>query len=249
LWLHELLDVAFKNRHREIIFYLLDLISTRIDRALLNGLLCIGADGCPVDTLQLLLTKYRCDVNYEKDGRRPLQIAATNGFLDIVKFFASVPNIDVNALSDTAPPALHQTANAGLAEIVEFLLTVDGIDINARDTRGLTALHYAARWNQVDVIRLLLETPGIDLTIVEERTVFLSLFFKHSLIMWFVSKSSSSCRSFWTVRGSILINRIRMVSQSSIWHCGRKMRNCGVHSLKEVPSIHQSRQQKAFVFN
>jgi hypothetical protein len=186
------------------------LISIRIDPAILNALVWIGADGCPVATMELLFTRYGCDVNYEKEGRRPIQIAAKNGFLDLVKYFASVPNVDVNALTDVAPPALHQAANEGLTEIVEFLLTVDGIDVNSRDAKGLTALHYAARWNQVDVIKLLLQMPGVDLTIVEERTVFRFLSSKHLRTMSSTSKSLNCCHSFSKIRRLISISRINM---------------------------------------
>jgi ankyrin repeat protein len=182
-FLQNLLHQAFVNCHREIIFYLLEIIEVRLEMSVLNRCLSIAAAGCPVDVVSTLVTEYHCDVNSHCEGFAPLQIAAKGGFLELVKYFARHPNIDINAATEIAAPALHQAANEGLSEIVAFLLTVDGIDVNAQDTKGFTALHCAARWNQMDVVRLLLQVPGIDLTIVEDRTVFLMLFCK-PLFMW-----------------------------------------------------------------
>jgi hypothetical protein len=188
-FLQRLLEDAFAVRHREIIFYLLDLIEERMEPAFLNKCLSIAANGCPLDTVRVLVEDYKCDVNTERDGWMPIQTAAKGGFLELVQYFASVPGVALNTGTEVAPPALLQAANDGLADVVAFLLTVPGIDVNARNSKGETALHCAARWNQMDVIKLLLQVPGIDLTIVEDRTVFSFLSCKLSSIRQSIGKS------------------------------------------------------------
>jgi ankyrin repeat protein len=178
-FLQNLLEQALSNGHAEVIFYLLDLIAVRLEQQVIDRYVCIAADGCPVSVVELLVSGYHGDPGAMKEGWRPLQIAAKGGFQELVQYFAGFPNVDLNAGTEVAAPALHQAANEGLSEIVKFLLTVEGVDVNARDAKGFTALHCAARWNQMEVLRLLLEVPGIDLSAVDDRNVCLLFPCKH----------------------------------------------------------------------
>jgi ankyrin repeat protein len=128
-----------------------------------------AARGESVPTMRFFFEHTPADVNWVVDGWRPIQIAARNGSLGLVKYLASLPGVNLNEPTEQGGLALHQAAAGGHADVVAFLLTLDGIDINARDTKGNTALHWAARWSQLDITRILLDCPGIDTAATDER--------------------------------------------------------------------------------
>ena len=72
----------------------------------------------------------------DKDGRTPLQLAARNGNIEVVKFLVS-EEADVNARDKHGATPLHWVKSV---EVAEFLVS-KGADVSARDNDGDTPLY------------------------------------------------------------------------------------------------------------
>jgi ankyrin repeat protein len=80
----------------------------------------------------------------DKDGDIALILAASKGYLEVVKKLLTYPNIDINAKNKKGDTALICAAIRGRLDVVKELLTYPNIDINAKDKDNDTALMCAA---------------------------------------------------------------------------------------------------------
>lgn len=92
-----------------------------------------------------------------ENGFTPLQLAVTNGYIDIVQYLLTT-KADVNARNNYGGTPLHLAAmvKGQHGDLVEMLLA-HGADVNACDAHALTPLHYAALVDNPDAVRLLLD--------------------------------------------------------------------------------------------
>ena len=111
---------------------------------------------------QLLVELTHEDLNMQDDfGRTPISIAASKGHLDLVDYFLSLKNLNINAgLGSRTGTVLHVASACGHTEIVCKVLELGG-NVASSTVKGLTALHIAAGKGRIGIIRLLL-TAGSD---------------------------------------------------------------------------------------
>jgi ankyrin repeat protein len=97
--------------------------------------------------------------SFRNPSLNPLQIAASNGDLELVEYFVAA-NADVNwpASEYNGRTALQKAVENRHMHIVEFLLK-NGANINApaRSKNGVTALQAAVSQNHLDLVEFLLE--------------------------------------------------------------------------------------------
>ena len=88
-------------------------------------------------------------------GVSSLACAAKHGHIDIVKFLASLPIIDVNVADNCSRTPIFWAAQYGHLNAVRFLASLPNTKVNATDRHGWTPMHCAARFGHVDVVRFL----------------------------------------------------------------------------------------------
>ena len=93
------------------------------------------------------------NVRCANTGNVPLQVAARNGHLEVVRLLLEA-GVDKDA--GNGATALISAAGNGHLEVVQLLLEA-GADKDAAMTDGATCLHYAAGYGHSHVVRLLLE--------------------------------------------------------------------------------------------
>lgn len=94
-------------------------------------------------------------------GENLLHIAAANGKINVVDFFITELNLDIDEVDHLRKTPLHVAALNGHLEVVKFLLNHDAY-INCGDIMGLTPLFYAVRKNQINVVEFLLDKSDIN---------------------------------------------------------------------------------------
>lgn len=112
----------------------------------------------------------------ERSGLTALQLASNYGHENIVAFLLTVPQIDVNVLSQYGGTALHSAISMYdrsrnieklldyaicREKIVKRLLAAPGVDVNILDSSRYTPLILAVESNHENIVKLLLEVPGI----------------------------------------------------------------------------------------
>lgn len=89
--------------------------------------------------------------------------ACRNGYLEVVKLFLTVHDIDINATDcEYKNTALICASSCGQYEVVKLILGVFGINVNAKDCYNGTALINASEKGYYEIVKLLLTVPQID---------------------------------------------------------------------------------------
>ncbi|WP_264685239.1 ankyrin repeat domain-containing protein [Wolbachia endosymbiont (group B) of Parapoynx stratiotata] len=91
----------------------------------------------------------------DNSGRVPLHCAASNGKLDIVKYFIDEEKVDVNVKDNNDDTPLHLAT--GYLDVVKYLIS-KGANINAKCKAGKTPLDIAAYQKLSDVVEYLKQT-------------------------------------------------------------------------------------------
>ncbi|EPS39093.1 hypothetical protein H072_7131 [Dactylellina haptotyla CBS 200.50] len=139
----------------------------------MNGLHVAAYLGLRVSILALPPHKtWRLDAR-DIYSRTPIDLAAENGHLDIVKVFLSSPVLNRQIAPGLQKP-LQLAATAGHIAIVKLLLFYNA-NIDGEDKRGKTPLHLAVEANRFEMARLLLNKgASIEARDLANRTPLLS---------------------------------------------------------------------------
>ncbi|RTE68256.1 hypothetical protein BHE90_017367, partial [Fusarium euwallaceae] len=97
----------------------------------------------------------------EKDPRRRLSLAASEGNDAVVKELLALPNTNADSMNEEDRTPLSLAAEAGHEHIVDLLLNRREVDINSRDRHGLSPLSYAAALGHEKVVWILLARSDI----------------------------------------------------------------------------------------
>ena len=124
--------------------------------------LMFAAAGGNIKIIKLILEKYPDELNRkDEDNATALIYACKNNKKEAVKYLLSLPNIEINTLSDEGT-ALHLSCwEDSLPEIFDMLINHSKIDVNIADEYGNTPLMIACRNGCFSAARKLLEKPGI----------------------------------------------------------------------------------------
>lgn len=116
-----------------------------------------------LNVIKYMVNTHKIDIYSVRDNG--LRIAATKGYLDVVKFLFD-KGADIHNDNDKA---LRNAASNGNLKVVEFLLE-NGADVNATDVFGsFGALINASKNGHLDVVKLLLKKGGDDLIHVDDE--------------------------------------------------------------------------------
>ena len=114
------------------------------------------------DVRGLLLTDESIDLEYKsKQGRTPLYVASSLGYIDVVKALLEKGS-NVNTQDKNGMSPIHSAAYNGDADIIDVLIAAPGISVNKTTNDGRTPLHFAANYNKLDAVKALLKHPAIS---------------------------------------------------------------------------------------
>ena len=132
-----------------------------------------------LDSIKSMVKKKPCLINLKnEEGFTPFHLSIYYGHLDIIKFFLSFPDLDVNCQFEGGPLHLALNANYPISnwsftslasikfyeiEIVKLLIDDNRIDINAKNENGITALHIAIIDDDLELYDLLINRQDLDL--------------------------------------------------------------------------------------
>ena len=165
------LHIACENNHTEIVRLLLDAGCNFIyqNKGYVDIIVHCVIHG-NVEMLKLLIEQYstKFDINYisnDNNGLSLMHNAVLYNRLDMLRYFVSLPNMNIDRKDVFGHTPLFYAASIGKESIVNLLLQYcDRININSQDNDGFTPLHAACAKNHVDIVRLLVDA-GCDTTI------------------------------------------------------------------------------------
>lgn len=99
------------------------------------------------------------------NGLTPLMIASKSDFIDIVRAFLAMDNIDVLLQDKEGLTALHIAVDAGNMDIVQEISWANRQVVSVQDKYGLTPLHLATELGDVEMVEFFLNLDYIDATI------------------------------------------------------------------------------------
>ena len=100
--------------------------------------------------------KNKNDLNFIINGLNPFVHAVSINNFELVKFFLSETNINIDITDEFGNTALIKASEKGYMEMVDYLIN-NGADINYQNKQGVTPAMKAAERNNFYVIKLLLD--------------------------------------------------------------------------------------------
>ncbi|KAA8901721.1 hypothetical protein FN846DRAFT_112191 [Sphaerosporella brunnea] len=136
----------------------------------LGELLCQASENGDLQACKMLLGA-GAGVNFlNRQKLSPLQVAALNGHIEVVKLLLQREDVDVNSQDkEGRTPLLWAMAN-GEDGVVKLLLEREDVDVNLQDRRyGQTPLSCAAKKGCDGVVKLLLEREDVDVNLQDKE--------------------------------------------------------------------------------
>ena len=116
------------------------------------------------DTVKLLVSKFRCNLDITDDKKcTPLHAACFSGYQQLFLYLINECGFspEVTDVAKQWTP-LHFACSGGHLEIIKHLVTKCGCDIEARDIRQRTPLHIACGNGHIDTAEYLINQCGCD---------------------------------------------------------------------------------------
>ena len=161
---HESIKDLFGLYSREYIKSFIDYSDSQGNRALLIAVI----EGHP--GVVKILIQFGADVNSKNNrGSSPLSQATVSGHLDMVSYFLSLPEIDVNTVDKNGWTPLYIASREDNSEMVLLLLSHKKTDKNkAINTLKQTAVHGAILSEAINAMQTLL-SQGVDVNTVDSK--------------------------------------------------------------------------------
>ena len=111
------------------------------------------------DIAILLINVYHCSANYKDDnGHIPLNYAASQGQLELVKYFITTQQCNPMKKDRHSNTPLHIASIYGRLNITEYLVSEVHCNASCKNDHGKTPLHYACEYGHLNITRYLIET-------------------------------------------------------------------------------------------
>ena len=159
------LHVAARYGHLEIVRYLADLPSCRVDGTDINSdtAMHVASREGHLEIVKFLIKDKGCDpmLRCGKEGWTPLHIACSEAHMDVIKFLSNEQGVDPSCTGYDGSTLLHL---AKTVEVARFLIEEKQCDANLRDALSVTPLFAAFKNEQSDVFRYLVFCGCCDIT-------------------------------------------------------------------------------------
>ncbi|KAK2747592.1 hypothetical protein FQN55_004946 [Onygenales sp. PD_40] len=167
------LSYAIERGHEAVALLLLDTGGIELDSV--GEPLWQAAANQAADTetlVQRMLALGPIDINYKDTfaHRTPLQKAAENNKVGLVKLLLATNGVDPNSIDDLGCSPFWWAAGAGYDSVVELFLNCETVDRNARDSQWLStpALTLSIQRKHYAVSELLIAADGVDLDAADD---------------------------------------------------------------------------------
>ena len=159
------LHVAARYGHLEIVRYLTNLPSCRVDGTDINSdtAMHVASRKGHLEIVRFLIQEKGCDpmLRCGEEGWTPLHIACSEAHMDVIKFLSNEQGVDPSCTDYNGSTLLHL---AKTVEVARFLIEEKQCDANLRDALSVTPLFAAFKNERLDVFRYLVFCGCCDIT-------------------------------------------------------------------------------------
>lgn len=180
--------VAVENGHLNVLKYLVNenpfIFPIEDDQQ--NTIFHVALKKGFLDAVDFLLHEFKSDA-FEKtaDGRTPLQLAAENGHLRVVRYLIDKHKTNPLEFSSTTygDTAVHSAAKNGHLEVLAYFIEDKKIDVNVLNGKGQPPVFSATMGNHLNVVRYLVEEYSANVTLVDHdnNTILHYAFYNENL--------------------------------------------------------------------
>ena len=159
------LHVAARFGHLEIVRYLANLPSCRVDGTDINSdtAMHVASRKGHLEIVRFLIKDKGCDpmLRCGKAGWTPIHIACSEAHMDVIKFLSNEQGVDPSCTDYNGSTLLHL---AKTVEVARFLIEDKQCDANLRDALSVTPLFAAFKNEQLDVFQYFVFCGCCDVT-------------------------------------------------------------------------------------
>jgi len=125
-----------------------------------NTVLYWASTGNSIEMIKFLVEEKGMDVRGDdKTGSTVIQVAASRGNIDGIKYFLS-KGFEIDEKFENGESLIHLVGTIGDVDFLKYLLE-KGVDVNATSNRGSTALNNAAFSGNIEIIALLMDNGAL----------------------------------------------------------------------------------------
>ncbi|OHT06568.1 hypothetical protein TRFO_25383 [Tritrichomonas foetus] len=128
-------------------------------------------EACKKDCVELVIFAIEngMDPNLtDKNNSPAISIACQYGNIEIVKFLAQTPEINLSARDQSGGTPLCRAASYCHLPVVRYLCAQESVNINDGDERGTTAFVFSAMKGNLKMVEFLSAQKGVDLNAMDE---------------------------------------------------------------------------------
>lgn len=119
--------------------------------------LCEAASAGRIETVRMLVNKYKADVNSISPFGTPIYLAAQKGHTETVRVLVKEFNADFWTPNNDGVTPVWIAASRGYTTTVRVLVKEFGADINVSDRYGRSTLGTAVQWGHAETVYMLLQ--------------------------------------------------------------------------------------------